>query len=246
MTTNDHRNRVLAAVAACRPLSKTGAFLLERYMQVADTPANTWPPRERHYVYELCRLVEQNDFAVLTIAGLRKAALANGLSGRARLQRSSVVGRLIRILQTSGELPTQRDLRNRQATRRLLTSVPSASRRFLGKWELARRDVLGPHELRHEIRRLTLLEHLAVHYPDAADEYLLDRWLRLLVRQIVDCRCAPVTRARDPFTCCCCGRTAATAGTRPSPARPKQKEITRIGARYLEFRRVARWLEAAA
>jgi len=150
-----------------------------------------------------------------------------------------VVRRLIRLLQSSGELPTPQEVRSSQVIERAIAATPAGGRRILRSWLAQRQRTVGWWELRFEAERLQQLELLIAANPGADDNELITRWLRVIVRQIVKCKCPPLTRWVNPAVCSCCGKTSAGAGTRPSPSERKQREYALTARRYLDYRSIA-------
>lgn len=229
--------RLQRSIAECEPASAAGAALLTRYLEVASFEGSrATQETELASLRELCRIVEQTPFETISIASLSAAADAEGASATRALRRRRVVGRLIRILQQRGELPSNRDLTASRGLERELAATPEQGRQLLRRWLARRSRHVGWFELRQEARRLRRLEELIVLYPDAEPTDLFGLWLRALVRPIVNCDCAPLTRAADPTRCPHCGATAETHGMRSSPAAAKQDRIRSLGRKYLAFR----------
>jgi hypothetical protein len=187
----------------------------------------------------LRRLLERADLQEITYDSLTALAKIPAPSAAAAGRYRRVVRRLIRLLQDSGELPTQKEVRASQVIEQALAAAPAGGRRILRSWLAQRRRTVGWWELRFEAERLQQLELVIASYPGADDNELITRWLRVIVRQIVKCECPPLTRRANPAVCSCCGKTSASAGTRPSPSEPKQREYTVPARRYLEYRRLA-------
>jgi hypothetical protein len=235
MTENAMSDRARTRVAACKPASPLGRLLLERYVEAVDLT----DPSELELVLltHVCRLVEELPLDTISIRALDEAGEAPQPSKTARRLRRIAAGRLRRLLQATGELPGTRELAAEARIVRLLERAPAAGRGTLARWNEVRADI-EPFERSHELRRLAQLEEVIAERGLLSDEALIQLWLRRLVRPIVACRCAPVTRAVDPNRCNACGATAESHGTRPSPAPPKQRRLERMGRRYLALRRL--------
>lgn len=222
-------------VRSCRPLSESGRGLLERY--AAEVDLSRSPKRELELLWAACRLVEEISFDGLSVRALDEAGAQPQASKAGCRYRRVAAGRFRRLLQASGELPAPGELASEARLRRWIATAPPAARATLGRWSEYRSGVLGAYERSHEIRHLSRLERVIETHGPASDASIIQRWLRESVRPIVNCRCAPVTRAIDPEQCSCCGASVATHGTRPSPGPAKQRRLERLAVRYLVFRR---------
>ncbi len=220
-------------------VSELKAELIRRYATSVHLNGTRGVQEEElGYLRELCRLIEGSDFEEVSYQSLAALGALPAPSGTAARRRRRVIGRLIRLLQHSGELPTSPELAASRAIEAIIFETPEGGRGTLRRWLARRRRKLGWHELRWEAKRLSDLEATIVAHPGADDAELTTRWLLASVRSIVNCGCPPITRRSDPSVCTCCGATSASHGTRPSPNEANQRKLRALARRYLQFRRL--------
>jgi hypothetical protein len=235
--------RVDEYVSRCRPISTGGRVLLRRYVESLDLSREKHVDIEIRILGELCRLVEEINLDGLGIERLHQLSLRPAPSKTASFLRRRLARRLIRLLQADGAFPQPGDLRAQKRLQRILDETSAAGRGRLCRWIEEQREhhdgrrKVGWGQLLVHARALAELEamidELELDDSDAKDA--VELWLNRLVREIVDCGCPPVTRAITPEQCNCCGATAATHGTRLSPAVAKQNELEALGRRYLNW-----------
>jgi hypothetical protein len=231
--------KALNAVAECEPASRIGAHLLERYhggVHFRGSPSRQWT--ELAVLRELCLLVEQVPFTQLSVRALLDAASLHAPTPAAAARRRTAVHRLIRLLQYDGVLPGRAELRAGERLAAELERTPDSGRATLRRWLARRQRQCSPHNLSWEATKLRTLEELLPARSGLSDGELITEWLRGLVRDIVDCSCAPVTRARFPDRCEGCGATIETDGSRASPGPGYQAVLRSLASKYLQFRRL--------
>jgi hypothetical protein len=238
MASSEPSALIESAHRACRPISRNGQLLLERYRAGVDlTRGGTCGEQEVAFFRELCRLVEEVDLPLLSVAALEEATKRTAPSATAARRRRVVLARLLRILEADG-LPTRSE---RNAGKRIdaaLRATEPGQRRPVRAWLDSRRKRVCLHELSYEAPRIVALEGIAARASAQADDAEINHeWLGTIVQQVVRCKCPPVTRVRSPKRCKSCGATIATVGARPSPAPRRQRELESIGRRYLQHRR---------
>ena len=232
--------RAAAIVSATTArVSEASAELIRRY--AASVHLDGSPGTRENALVDLrefCRIVESANLTRFSYSALAALANSSAPSPTAARRRRRVIGRLIRLLQSSGELPTNAELTASDAIETIVAETLPGGRPTLRRWLAQRRRKVGWWMLRWEAKDLRDLESVIAAYPGADDGELITRWLFRLVRQIVDCGCAPISRSADHDVCACCGATTATHGSRPSPGEPNQRKLRALARRYLQFRRL--------
>jgi hypothetical protein len=236
--------RVRAVIESYTAASPIGAELIDIYAgSLSADGSESTQDREIALLRELCRLFAAHAVAGLSIDMLDQLAELPAASPSAALKRKRVVRRLIRLLQHRGDLPASWELRWNRNLRKLVEDASPASRPMLKHWLAQRQSRVSPYELYHEGRRLLPLEDQLQTQPGRDDDEAISAWLQSLVRQVVGCPCAPVTRSADGKRCLkrTCRATTATHALVPSPGLRKQAALRSLARRYLRQRR--EWTE---
>jgi hypothetical protein len=238
-------DRIDRCVNDCDPTSTAGAVLLARYAESLDRSRTNSADAEIIVLRELCSLVEDPTVTLepLTVDRLRRIAQRPAPSRTAAERRRRLASRLIALLQKDGIFPDSGELHASRSVMRTLAPLPDGRRSRVARWIEEQREYpdgrpkTGWGQLLVHARALaeleTLLEDLQLDSEECKDAVGL--WLERVVREIVDCGCPPVTRARTPHHCHSCGATPTTHGTRPSPALAKQRELEALARRYLDW-----------
>ena len=230
-----HR-RAKEVVESYTPASPIGAHLIERYRQTLTSDGSIGTQDvEIALLRTLCRLLSEAPLPTLSFSALKDLAERPAPTATAALKQQRVIGRVIRLLQHSGDLPSAAELRSNRQVLRVIAEAPPGGRSTLRSWLAARR--VSWHELAWEAERLCVLEQVLAANPSLDDRDAISAWLVRLVRQVPKCSCPPVTRARDHGRCNSCGATIASHGRRPSPSLRKQRELASLGQEYLRVRR---------
>lgn len=233
--------RAQEVIESYTPASPIGAHLIERYRQTLSSDGSIGTQdREIAYLRTLCRLLSAVPLPTLSLSALYELAGQPAATATAALKQQRVVGRVIRLLQHVGELPSTAELRSNRRVLRVIAEAPPGGRSTLRCWLAERQHRVGAQQLFWEAKRLCLLEQVLAANPSLDDRDAISAWLVRLVRQVAKCSCPPVTRARDGSRCNSgsCGATIASHGKRPSPSQRKQKELASLGNKYLRVRRL--------
>ena len=220
----------------CKPASPIGGLLLERYVAAIDFTRSS--SDELLLLRSVCRLVEDTPFDAISVEALERAGAVPQPTRKASRRRAFAARRLRRLLQTTGELPSEKVLALEKKIADLIADAPPAGRGTLNRWNDNRASRLGAFERFHEIRHLARLELVIAEIGDKSDEVLIQLWIDRTVRQIVDCGCHQVGRALNPDHCIECGATSDTCKTTASPGQRKQRRLKSVVRRYLTFRRL--------